>query len=112
MKRTLTPLLGLLLAASAHAQGTAWVSSEKDHALTLIDMATMNVSGTVPTCKRPRHLRVLPDGKRLMVACGDSSQADIIDLASRKSVARIPMGDDPEAFDLSPDGETLYVSAE
>jgi len=105
--------LGLLGAAGAsQAQGIAWVSSEKDAALTLIDMNKMSVLGTVATCKRPRHLRLLPGGKQLMAACGESNQADIIDVATRKSVSRIPMGEDPEAFDLSPDGKTLYVSAE
>src|SRR5262245_55594157 len=54
----------------------------------------------------------MPDGKRLMVACGESNAADIIDLATRKSVQRLPIGDDPEAFDISPDGKVLYVSNE
>ncbi|MCU7372977.1 hypothetical protein PEC18_19545, partial [Paucibacter sp. O1-1] len=39
-------------------------------------------------------------------------QADVIDLATRKSVRRVPLGEDPEAFDLSPDGKTLYVTNE
>ena len=90
----------------------AFVSSEKDHALTMIDMTSMAVTGTLPTCKRPRHLQITPDGKQLMVACGESNNADVIDLATRKSVRRLPLGDDPEAFDLSPDGKTLYVTNE
>ena len=58
-----------LFAAAAHAQ-VAWVSSEKDHALTLVDLKTQAVTGTVPTCKRPRHMQLTPDGKQLAVACG------------------------------------------
>ena len=99
-------------AAPAQAQGVAWVSSEKDNALTLVDLKTGAVTGTVPTCKRPRHLQRTPDGKQLLVACGDSHQADIIDLATRKSVGKLALGDDPEAFDISPDGKTLYASNE
>ena len=105
----------LISSATAQAGGTAWISSEKDHALTLIDMDAMKVVGVVPTCKRPRHLRLLPaatGGPRLMTACGDSGQADVIDVTTRRSVAHLPMGDDPEAFDLSPDGKILYVSGE
>jgi PQQ-dependent catabolism-associated beta-propeller protein len=97
--------------ALASAQGTAYVSSEKDDALTLIDTKTLAVKGTIPTCKRGRHLLLAPDGK-LLVACGESNAADVIDPATGKSVRRIPLGDDPEAFDLSPDGKTLYVSNE
>ncbi|WP_137894665.1 PQQ-dependent catabolism-associated beta-propeller protein [Ramlibacter sp. 2FC] len=96
----------------AQAQGMAFVSSEKDHALTVIDLASLTVTGTIPTCKRPRHMQLMPDRRHLIVACGDGNVADVIDIAARKSVRRLNLGDDPEAFDLSPDGKTLYVSNE
>ncbi|MFT3956137.1 MAG: PQQ-dependent catabolism-associated beta-propeller protein [Piscinibacter sp.] len=98
-------------AGAAAAQGTAYVSSEKDDALTLIDTQTLAVKGTIATCKRGRHIQRLPDGK-LMVACTDSNAADVIDPATGKSVRRVPLGDEPEAFDISPDGKTIYVSNE
>lgn len=98
-------------ATSAWAQGTAYVSSEKDNSLTLIDMATLAVKGTIATCKRARHVQLTPDAK-IMVACTDSNAADIIDPASGKSLRRVPLGDEPEAFDISPDGKTIYVSNE
>jgi PQQ-dependent catabolism-associated beta-propeller protein len=107
---TLLTLLALPLAAAA--QGVAYVSSEKDHALTVLDLKTQAVVGTVATCKRPRHMQITPDGKQLAVACGDSHEADFIDLATRKSVRRVKLGDDPEIFDISADGKTLYVSNE
>ncbi|MBT2299619.1 PQQ-dependent catabolism-associated beta-propeller protein [Variovorax paradoxus] len=96
---------------SVLAQGAAYVSSEKDSALTVIDLATLAVKGTIPTCKRARHLQLTPE-RQLMVACTDSNEADLIDPASGKSVRRIPLGDEPEAFDLSPDGKVIYVSNE
>jgi len=95
----------------AHAQGTAYVSSEKDDALTMIDLATLTVKGTIPTCKRGRHLQLTPD-RKLMLACTESNVADLIDPATGKSLRRIPLGDEPEAFDISPDGKTIYVSNE
>jgi len=100
-----------LLAGTAQAQGLAYVSSEKDDALTVIDLATLAVKGTIATCKRGRHLQLTPD-RKLLVACTDSNVADLIDPASGKSLRRIPLGDEPEAFDLSPDGKTIYVSNE
>lgn len=107
-------VLCLLLFAAAPAlaagSGYAYVSSEKDHAITLVDLKTLAVAGTVPTCKRPRHMQAR--GDRLVVACSDSGSADLIDLATRRSVGRVALGDDPEVFDLSPDGRTAYVSAE
>jgi PQQ-dependent catabolism-associated beta-propeller protein len=100
------------VATAAAAQPTVWVSSEKDHALTVIDAATLAVQATIATCKRPRHMRLLPGDRQLLVACGESHAADLIDVATRRSVRRVPLGDDPEAFDLSPDGKTLYVTNE
>src|SRR5262245_16242685 len=93
--------------AGAKEPGLVAVSSEKDNALTLIDAKTLAVVGTLPTCKRPRHLQFMPGGKLLAAACGNSNRVDLIDLAARKTVDSIPVGDDPEAFDLSPDGKTL-----
>jgi PQQ-dependent catabolism-associated beta-propeller protein len=95
----------------AWSQGTAYVSSEKDSALTLIDATTLAVKGTLATCKRARHIQRMPDGK-LLVACTDSNAGDLIDPDSGKSLRRVPMGNEPEAFDVSPDGKTLYVSSE
>jgi PQQ-dependent catabolism-associated beta-propeller protein len=48
----------------------------------------------------------------LLVACSQSNAADVIDVATRLSLRRVPLGDSPEMFDLSPDGRTLYVSRE
>jgi PQQ-dependent catabolism-associated beta-propeller protein len=106
-----TAALLTVAGASAAAQGTVYVSSEKDDALTMIDATTLAIKGTVPTCKRGRHLQLTPD-RKLMLACSDSGVADVIDPATGKSLRRIPLGDDPEAFDISPDGKTIYVSSE
>lgn len=111
MKRLPLTLVLAALCGALHAQ-TAYVSSEKDHAITLVDLKTQAVTGTIATCKRPRHMQRSPDGKLLWVACGDSQQADVIDLATRQSVRRIGLGEDPEIFDIAPDGKTLYVSNE
>jgi len=111
INRLATAALLAAAAASAAAQGTAYVSSEKDTALTLIDTQTLTVKGTIPTCKRGRHIQRLPDGM-VMVACTDSNAADVIDPATGKSVRRVPLGDEPEAFDISPDGKTIFVSNE
>jgi PQQ-dependent catabolism-associated beta-propeller protein len=101
-----------LLAGAAQAAPFVYVSSEKDNALTVLDLATQSVQGTIPTCKRPRHLQLTPDRTRLLAICSDSDAADIIDLATRKSVGRIPLGEDPEVVDLSPDGKLIYISHE
>ena len=99
------------VATGARAQGVAYVSSEKDDALTMIDLKTLGIKGTIATCKRGRHLQLTAQ-RKIMVACTDSNAADVIDPATAKSLGRIPLGDAPEAFDVSPDGKTIFVSNE
>ena len=92
------------MSIAAGAQSFALVSSEKDNALTIVNVKDQKVEGTIPTCKRPRHMQLTPDRKQVLVACSDDNTADVIDVATRKSVGRIPLGNEPEAFDISPDG--------
>ena len=85
--------LAAALPVLAAAQGVAIISSEKDNALTVLDLKTQAVTGTIATCKRPRHMQITPDGKQLAVSCGDSGEADLIDLATRKSLGTVPLGE-------------------
>ena len=73
LARVLSVSLGLPGALSAQAQTSAWVSSEKDNTIALVDLAQGRVTGTVPTCKRPRHMQLSLDRKQMLVACSDSN---------------------------------------
>jgi PQQ-dependent catabolism-associated beta-propeller protein len=98
--------------SEAKETGLVYVSSEKDNAITMLDVRTQAVTGTIPTCKRPRHLQLTPDRERLLVVCSDSNRADLIDLKTRATVDSVALGDDPELLDLSPDGRMIYASNE
>jgi PQQ-dependent catabolism-associated beta-propeller protein len=108
-----------------------YVSDEDGGEVLVVDPATASVVAHIPVGKRPRALKVSHDGKRLFVALSGSPRggsgvdeahlppadraADgvgVVDLTTRKLVSTLPSGRDPESFDLSPDGETLYVSNE
>ncbi len=108
------PVLVALAGSPAQAAGTGlvYVSSEKDNAITMLDAKTHAVTGTIATCKRPRHMQLTPDRERLVVTCSDSDRADLIDLKTRKTVDSVPLGEDPEILDLSPDGKLIYVTNE
>ena len=89
------------------------------------------VVARVPVGKRPRGVKLSHDGKLLYVALSGSPRAapgvdesklpppdraadgvGVVDLAARKLVRTYASGQDPESFDLSRDGKTLYVSNE
>jgi YVTN family beta-propeller protein len=108
-----------------------WVSLEENGEVVSIDVAAAKVVDRIPVGKRPRGIKVSPDGKMLYVALSGSPRAapgvdesklppadraadgvGIVDLATRKLVKTLASGQDPECFDVSPDGKTLYVSNE
>ena len=81
--------------------------------------------------KRPRGIRLSRDGKQLLVALSGSPIAGpgvdesklpppdraadgigVVDLATHKMVRTHDSGQDPESFDISPDGTKVYVSNE
>ena len=106
----------ILLAAApagwAAGTGYLFVSSEKDHAISVLDGESYELVKQIHTAARPRHLAFNPERTRIYAACGEGNAIDIIDVASLELVDRIGPIDDPEAFDFSPDGETMYISLE
>jgi YVTN family beta-propeller protein len=118
-------------ADAAAAGPRLYVSDETGGAVVVIDPAAGQIVERIFVGKRPRGIRVSRDGATLFVALSGSPIAGpgvdesnlppadrtadgigVVDLASRKLLRTLPSGQDPEAFDLSPDGKTLYVSNE
>src|SRR6267154_211304 len=108
-----------------------YVSNEDSNNISVIDSITDEITGTIFVGKRPRGIRLSPDGKTLFVALSGSPKeppgthdagrlpadraADgvaLVDVATEKLLRTIPSGQDPECFDLTPDGKVLYVSNE
>jgi YVTN family beta-propeller protein len=110
-----------------------FVSDETGGAVIVIDPVSGQVLERISVGKRPRGVRVREIGgqKLLFVALSGSPIAGpgvdesklpppdraadgvgVVDLATRKLVRTLNTGQDPESFDLSPDGKTLYVSNE
>ena len=108
-----------------------YVSDETGGAVIVIDAASGQVVERIAVGKRPRGIRVSRDGTNLFVALSgspiagpgvdesklppadrDADGIGVVDLATHKLVRTLKSGQDPEAFDLSPDGATMYVSNE
>jgi PQQ-dependent catabolism-associated beta-propeller protein len=123
-------LLPVRRAAAAPAEHV-WVTLEESGEVVAIDPETATVGERIAVGKRPRGIKVSPDGKLLYVALSGSPRAapgadesklppadraadgvGIVDVATRKLVKTLPSGQDPESFDVSRDGKTLYVSNE
>jgi len=123
-------LLALLVAATARA-APLYVSCEDSGEVAVVDTDAGAVVHTWPVGKRPRGLMLAPDGQRLWVALSGSPKGGPgvdesalpppdrasdgigeLDVRTGRRLRILPSGQDPEAFDVSRDGRTLYVSNE
>ena len=125
--------LSIVLAMRADAADRLriYVSNEDSGEITLVDPGTGQVLKRISVGKRPRGIKLAPNGKLLYVALSGSPSAGpgvdesrlpppdrsadgigVVDLATFKLLRTLPSGQDPEAFDLSPDGKTLFISNE
>jgi YVTN family beta-propeller protein len=123
--------VGVLSACSRSPAHLVAVSDEDGGDVVVVDTDASKVVARIAVGKRPRGMKLSPDHKLLYVALSGSPKAGpgvdesklppadrsadgvgVVDLAERKLLRTYPSGEDPESFDLSPDGKTLYVSNE
>jgi len=131
-KRLLLSSLWLLLTTACHKPvERVYVSAEQSGEVVVVDPQTASVVTRIAVGKRPRGLVLSRDGKHLYVALSGSPRggpnqdesklppadraADgigVVELASARLVRTLPGGQDPETFDLTPDGRALYIANE
>ena len=107
------------------------MSDETGGNIVIVDAGSGEVRERIAVGKRPRGLHISPDRTLVYVALSGSPIAGpgvdesklppadrsadgigVVDLASKKLLRLIKSGQDPESFDISPDGKTAYVSNE
>jgi YVTN family beta-propeller protein len=108
-----------------------YVTNESSGDLSVIDGSTLEVISTVPLGKRPRGIHASPDKRTIFVALSGSPPAPpgvdestlpppdksadgigVFDVDQNRLVRVIEGGSDPENFDVSRDGSTIFVSNE
>ena len=75
---------------------TLWVLSDVNSHLYAYSLPELKLMGGVPTDRHPHRLTFTPDGKRIYVANAGANTVSAIDVASRKEVARIKVGQVPK----------------
>jgi YVTN family beta-propeller protein len=79
--------------------------------IAVFDVATSRVLRVIRGVSDPEQLAVSADGK-LYIASEDTGQAVVVDAASGATLASVPVGDEPEGVDISPDGTQAWVTSE
>jgi YVTN family beta-propeller protein len=91
-------------------RGTVLVTSETSQAVLEVDLETGEVVRVLPTEAQGSHMLVVSPGEtRVYTANIGSGTVSAIDLASGKLIDQMPVGNKPEAIDISPDGSELWV---
>ena len=113
------------------AGGRLFVTNEQGGDISVIDVAAQKVIATIPVGKRPRGIRVSPDGSTLFIALSGSPMAPpgvdesklpppdkkadgigVVSVSDQKLLRVIPAGSDPEQTAISKDGSRLFVANE
>ncbi|HYC31331.1 MAG TPA: hypothetical protein VEB59_03530 [Gemmatimonadales bacterium] len=88
-----------------------WVTAPDSGRVTVLDGATDRVLASVPSAGGgPGRLRFTRDGRLAVVPQDVPSALTLMDVASRKPLASIPLPAEPKVLALSPDGRFAAVS--
>ncbi len=78
----------------------------------VVDLETLTLKTVLRGVSDPEQLAVSSDGTKLYIASEDTGQAVILDAATGREIASLPVGGEPEGVTLSPDGRWVYMSSE
>jgi YVTN family beta-propeller protein len=111
------PYDAVILSDNNGAARTAYVTSQRDDQVMVVDVKSGNFSA-IPVGDQPNRLVLSRDQSKLYVLNGNSDTISVIDTAQQKVVRTLRlsrpgdpyMGLNANAAGLSPDGNTLYVA--
>jgi YVTN family beta-propeller protein len=106
----LSALALVLLLATSAAASTLYITNTKSNSISIIDTATLEVTGTIPLGPgKPNRVVFHPDGRHAWVVYDKSHDLGVVDAEARKLVRRLKIGGNPYNLTFSPDGRYLYV---
>jgi YVTN family beta-propeller protein len=102
----------------------AYVSSQRDREVVVVDVATATVHGRITVGAQPNKMLLSHDGAKLYVANGGADTISVVDtrrdrvveefqVTAPETVLRNPRGfkgANPNSLALAPDGQTLFVT--
>ena len=100
----------LLPAAAAMAAPFAYITNQGSHDVSVIDIATQRVVGTVPVGRAPAGVVASSRNGRVYVSNPDSKTISVIDMRLQAVVQTLPAGDGPVGIDAADDGSALFAA--
>jgi YVTN family beta-propeller protein len=88
-----------------------YVTTELDKTITIIDPATMNVVGSIPTGQPESHMLALShDGLRGYTANVGPGTVSVLDIKARKLLKIIPISANTQRIAISPDDHWVFTA--
>ena len=89
-----------------------FIANEDNAVTTVVDPETRKVVGQVDSGIEPEGIAVSPDGRLAVTTSETTNMAHVIETATYKSVANIPVPQRPRFARFTADGRKLWVSSE
>ena len=102
---------GVAVAMMDDIRTYAYVTNEGSGTLSVIDVATHQVTGTIKVGDKPRGIAASPDGSRLYIS-DQGGRLIERDVFMGVESGRVALGHSPEAVYFDPDGKLLAVALE
>jgi DNA-binding beta-propeller fold protein YncE len=91
--------------------GLVYVTTELDHAITIIDPKTYKIVGSIPTGQAESHMLILShDGRRGYTANVGPGTVSVLDIKARKLVKIIPVVAPTQRIAISNDDRWVFTS--
>jgi YVTN family beta-propeller protein len=91
--------------------GLLYVTTELDKTVTIIDPATLKITGAIPTNQPESHmLAITSDGRRGYTANVGPGTVSVLDLEARKTIAVIHISGETQRISISPDDRFAFTS--
>jgi YVTN family beta-propeller protein len=89
-----------------------WTAHSRDGGVSAIDVATKKVVRTIDAkTTRSNRLKLTPDGRFVLISDDvDAGALVVLERATGKEAARIPLGKSPEGIVVAPDGSRVFVA--
>jgi DNA-binding beta-propeller fold protein YncE len=91
--------------------GMLYVTTELDHAVTIIDPKTLKIVGKIPTGQAESHMLALShDGRRGYTANVGPGSVSVLDVKARKTFAVIPVSGNVQRIAISNDDHWVFTA--
>jgi YVTN family beta-propeller protein len=106
-----TAMILMLLSIAGGAAPFAYITNQGSNNVSVIDIATNNVTANVTVGSSPFGVAVNPDGTKVYIANRLSGTVSVIDAATNNVTANVPVGSAPIGVAVNPDGTKVYVTS-